>query len=126
MIGMNELRRNYPGRPSKYLSVDDRLRSEKNGIESHIARARLALGWSLEEAISKEVIRKGKKRWSNEIYALYKGENFITEGTVFEIAEATGKRVERIKMLNCPSTASRNKGDGLSLIYLGDLREEEF
>lgn len=39
---------------------------------------------------------------ANEVYALYKGDNWICDGTLEEIAEYTEKELKRLKYLSCP------------------------
>lgn len=38
----------------------------------------------------------------NKIYALYKGENLIADGTIQEIHERTGKSVDTLLFMTCP------------------------
>lgn len=38
----------------------------------------------------------------NKIYALYKGENLIADGTIQEIHERTGKKVDTLLFMTCP------------------------
>lgn len=45
----------------------------------------------------------------NKIYALYKGEDFIADGTIQEIHEKTGKSVEFLKYMTYPIYAKRIK-----------------
>lgn len=49
---------------------------------------------------------------ANEVYALYKGDNWICDGTLEEIAEYTEKELKRLKYLSCPSVRQRNSKAG--------------
>ena len=51
-------------------------------------------------------------KWQERIYALYKGDVNICDGTIFEIAEATGKTVQSIRYMTFPAYERRGgKGD---------------
>lgn len=70
--------------------------------------------------------------WENEVYALYKGDAFITEGNVYEIAKETGKNVETIKFYTYPSHVKKcerwnkwNKQNFLRMCYLFNEGEED-
>ncbi|MBR6268532.1 MAG: hypothetical protein IKR28_09405 [Selenomonadaceae bacterium] len=64
----------------------------------------------------------------NRIFALYKGDKYLMDGTISEIAEARGCKKETIRFLNSPAyrrraakseTESKRKSRGrLALIYL--------
>lgn len=57
----------------------------------------------------------------NEVYALYKGDNWICDGTLEEIAEYTEKELKRLKYLSCPSVRQRNSKSGQ---YLEPIKNE--
>ncbi|BDH60115.1 hypothetical protein MTP04_02450 [Lysinibacillus sp. PLM2] len=40
--------------------------------------------------------------WHKRIYALYKGDHFITEGTIREISRETGKTIDFLKYMTYP------------------------
>lgn len=44
-----------------------------------------------------------------KIYALYKGENIIADGTIQEIHERTGKKVDTLLFMTCPVYKKRIK-----------------
>lgn len=60
--------------------------------------------------------------WHKRIYALYKGEQFISEGTIREISRDTGKTVDFLKWMRTPTYAKRcgNGRNRLKLISLDD------
>lgn len=56
----------------------------------------------------------------NHIYALYKGDEYITDGTLEEIAEKTGRKLASLEWMLTP-TAKKRTGAGSSvLVYLGE------
>lgn len=60
--------------------------------------------------------------WHKRIYALYKGERFIAEGTIREISKATGKTIDHLKYMTYPTYEKRseNGGNRLKMISLDD------
>lgn len=55
-----------------------------------------------------------------KIYALYKGDEYITDGTLEEIADKTGKKLASLEWMLTP-TAKKRAGAGSSvLVYLGE------
>jgi hypothetical protein len=60
--------------------------------------------------------------WHKRIYALYKGEVFLTEGTIREISRATGKTVDHLKWMTYPAYMKRceNSPKRLRLISLDE------
>lgn len=62
----------------------------------------------------------------HEIYALYKGEELITDGTIFEIAEETGKKLRTLKQYTYESYKKVTKNNALSMVFLyNELEEDE-
>ena len=51
----------------------------------------------------------------NKIYALYKGEDLLADGTIKEISEQTGKKIKHLKWLTKPSYKRRCKPNGKSM-----------
>ena len=51
-------------------------------------------------------------KWYERIYALYKGEENICDGTIPEIAEATGKTVQAVRYMTFPAYERRG-GKGI-------------
>ncbi|WP_374965989.1 hypothetical protein [Lysinibacillus sp. RS5] len=60
--------------------------------------------------------------WHKRIYALYKGEQFITEGTIREISRETGKTIDFLKYMTYPIYEKRsvNGKNQLKMISLDD------
>lgn len=55
-----------------------------------------------------------------KIYALYKGDEYVTDGTLEELAEKTGKKLASLEWMLTP-TAKKRAGAGSSvLVYLGE------
>lgn len=48
-----------------------------------------------------------KLKWQERIYALYKGEQFIAEGTIPEIHKETGKSIHFLRWMNTPAYNKR-------------------
>lgn len=63
-----------------------------------------------------------KLKWNEKVYALYKGEKFITDGTIPEIHQATGKSIIFLKYMTYPSyDKKRGQGpNGLKMVPLDD------
>lgn len=60
------------------------------------------------------------------IYALYKGEELMADGNVYEIADSLGIDVKSVKFYHAPSVKKRNVGgNGKELVFLYDEEEEE-
>lgn len=57
----------------------------------------------------------------NKIYALYKGENLIVDGTIQEIHERTGKSVDTLLFMTCPVYKKRIK-NGKNRLTMTELR----
>ena len=45
--------------------------------------------------------------WYKKVYALYKGENFITEGTIREISKETNKSIDFLRYMTYPIYSQR-------------------
>lgn len=67
---------------------------------------------------SKGVSQMSKKE---KIYALYKGENLIADGTIQEIHERTGKKVDTLLFMTCPVYKKRIK-NGKNRLCMTELR----
>lgn len=63
------------------------------------------------------------KTKAEKLWALYKGEKFITSGTIKEIAEETGKTFDGIMFLTYP--AYKNRPDDGNKLQIYDIDEEE-
>ena len=55
-----------------------------------------------------------------KIYALYKGDEYITDGTLEELARKTGKKEATLKFMTTPSYVSRIGDKALRLVSLGE------
>lgn len=51
----------------------------------------------------------------NRIYALYKGDDLLADGTITEISEKTGKTINHLKFLTRPAYRKRIKPNGKSM-----------
>ncbi|MFJ7914462.1 MULTISPECIES: hypothetical protein [unclassified Lysinibacillus] len=60
--------------------------------------------------------------WHKRIYALYKGERFIAEGTIREISRETGKTIDFLRYMTYPIYEKRsiNGKHRLKMISLDD------
>ena len=58
--------------------------------------------------------------WNKRIYALYKGEAFLSEGTIREISKETNKTIEFLRWMNTPAYKKRcgNSKKRLNLIEI--------
>jgi hypothetical protein len=65
-----------------------------------------------------------KISWHEKVYALYKGDQFITDGTIHEIHKATGKTITYLRWMTYPYY--RNvRGTGPNRLQLVSLDDEE-
>lgn len=60
--------------------------------------------------------------WNKRIYALYKGENFITEGTIPKISRETNKSISFLKYMTYPIYEKRREKslNCLRMVLLND------
>lgn len=97
---------------------------EKAAIQNRISRdtfsKRLKLGWSPECAATK-TIRKSNK---NKIFALYKGEQNITDGTLEEISKCAGVSIKVLRWMNSPSAHERIGNTGMCLVEI--VEEDDY
>lgn len=58
----------------------------------------------------------------SKIYALYKGEDLLADGTIQEISEKTGKTTDFLKWMTYPTYKERCKPNGkrLQMVLLED------
>ena len=59
-----------------------------------------------------------------KIHALYKGENLLADGTIQEISEKTGKKINHLRFLARPAYKRRCKPNGKAMQMIS-LEEEE-
>lgn len=62
--------------------------------------------------------------WHKREYALYKGDNFITIGTIRQISKDTGKSVDFLRWMTYPTYEKRSE-NGNNRLKLVRLDEEE-
>lgn len=55
-----------------------------------------------------------------KIYALYKGDEYVTDGTLEELSRKTGKKEASLKFMTTPSYHSRIGDKALRLVSLGE------
>ena len=55
-----------------------------------------------------------------KIYALYRGDEYICDGTIEEVAKKQGVKVETIYFYKSPTYKKRTKGRGYLLIEVED------
>lgn len=63
--------------------------------------------------------------WHKRIYALYKGDQFITEGTIREISRTTNKSIEFLRYMTYPIYEKRSK-NGPQRLQIVPLDDEQF
>lgn len=63
-----------------------------------------------------------KTLWYQKVYALYKGDIFIAEGTLREISKETGKSLDFLKYMTYPAY-ERKCGVGINRLRLYSLDE---
>ncbi|PEC22772.1 hypothetical protein [Bacillus cereus] len=63
--------------------------------------------------------------WNERIYAMYQGDEFITEGTILEVSVATNKSLDWLRCMLAPSyeKVCGNSTKRLRLIRLDDDEE---
>lgn len=66
-----------------------------------------------------------QQHWSKGIYALYKGEELIADGTIPEIAEKTGRTVEGLKYMRTLAYENKVKKrrtvNPTTIVYIPDI-----
>jgi len=55
-----------------------------------------------------------------KIYALYKGDNYIMDGTKQELAKYLKVQISTINFYKSPTYKRRNKGNRTIVVYLGE------
>lgn len=111
----------------KIITIEDpinlakELNIERYRLSTEIKRRVDNAGWSIKKALTQKI--KKRKSWDNLIFSMYKGEEPLNEGTVFELSEETGYSVAYLKRIANESIT--NKGDwGLTLVLLDDEEME--
>ena len=104
--------------------------AKKNGISNRTVHLRLKRGWGVNDAITKPLqVSKYRDKWEKSIFALYHGDNLMADGTVYEIAEQTGKSVKRLQYMTYDCYNERAKKANWNnyqvMEYLGEEGEED-
>ena len=101
--------------------------AEANGVNKSTLWKRLKMNWDVEKAVNKppSAIGRNKSRlnWESKEYVVYRGEEFVTVGTVYEIAEQLGIKVQTAKFYTYDSYKQRSDNH---LITLDLLEEDEY
>lgn len=65
--------------------------------------------------------------WNKRVYALYQGDQFITEGTILEVSEKANKSLDWLRCMLAPSYDKKcgNSTRRLRLIQLDDEEDEK-
>lgn len=112
-------------RASKRYSIftKEQLKIAKElGICKKTLYQRVKKGIPPDQACS---IKNQKKHdWNKEIYALYKADESIADGTIYEIAAKTGKSVQLVKFYTSNAYKKRASENALVMEYLGN--EDEY
>ncbi|HFJ9381206.1 TPA: hypothetical protein ACGW65_005733 [Bacillus paranthracis] len=60
--------------------------------------------------------------WNERVYALYKGDQFLTDGTILEISKGTNKSLDWLRYMLTPSYEKKreNSINCLRLIQIDD------
>ncbi|MED2037232.1 hypothetical protein P4V58_08295 [Bacillus wiedmannii] len=62
--------------------------------------------------------------WNKRVYALYQGDQFITEGTILEVSEKTNKSLDWLRCMLAPSY-EKKWGDSTRRLRLIRLDDDE-
>lgn len=65
-----------------------------------------------------------KIKWNNRIYALYKGEILLADGTIPEISKQTNKSIDFLRWMTYPTYEKRSAG-GKKRLVMVSLDDEE-
>jgi len=97
-----------------------------NGISRQVVSNRVySHKWDIERAITQPMETRIRD-WEREIYALYKDDELVADGTIFEIAEQLSVTVKTVKFYQYGAAKARNKsGKRRELVYLGMDDDEE-
>ena len=110
------------------ITDSDVKQAEKNGIDYAVLYNCIRRGWKVEDAMVAPVRRKIKDQ---RIYALYKGEEILADGTIDEIAEKMSLSYKVIGHYKTPTYAHRiarrkNANNCRVLVCLDDDDEDNF
>jgi len=68
-------------------------------------------------------MRHGNVKKVLKVYALYKGEDIVADGTIYDIAEQTGISTKTLYFYRTPSWKKRTTGNAKRLVYIGKNTE---
>ena len=102
--------------------------AQKNGVSYNTLYRRIKdYGWDIEEAINTPILKKGQMRKERKLnqYALYKGDDFLFQGTAKECAEFLGVKRHTVYWMTTPSYHKRVKdGNRLIAIKIDDIEDD--
>lgn len=106
------------------LTPEDYAAARSYGVPRTVVYSRMELGWDIKKALS-EPVNKRRQR----LYALYKGEELLADGTMDEIADELGVARETVVFYGTNAYKHRlakrkNPKNYRELVYLGDDEEE--
>ena len=108
-----------------YFRFTKDVKPGSDKLKMYVVDKKIETPEEIGKTIEKYDISPSFTKWDVDIYALYKGEELLADGNVFEIAEQTGKTVETLRHLTKEIVKKRNKGNALSMVYLYTEGEED-
>lgn len=111
---------------SKYMTKEQFEKAQATGIAMSTIIKRIKRGADPEVAIAKEKQPREYRDWQNDIYALYIGTEYLTNGNIYEIQEDTGYPLKTLKGLVYKKNFNDKSCDEehLKLIFLYKDEEE--
>ena len=111
---------------SKYMTKEQFEKAQATGIAMSTIIKRIKRGADPEDAITKEKQPREYRDWQNDIYALYIGTEYLTNGNIYEIQEDTGYPLKTLKGLVYKKNFNDKSCDEeyLKLIFLYKDEEE--
>ena len=101
--------------------------AKNNNISYNIFYGRVRrLGWEYKSAATTPPTLPARLKYKGLEYALYKGEDLLSVGTLEEIVEETGRTIESLKFMRTPTYKKRfqNSKKALQLVILDDEEDE--
>lgn len=97
--------------------------AKNNGIQHATFMQRVKRdGWDYERAATKKPVKF--RDYDIEEFALYKGDNLLAVGTIYEIAEATSKSINQLRSMLTPKHKKKITNSKNSLL-LEPLEDDE-
>lgn len=97
--------------------IAEKIKIDRYRLSTEIKRRVNSGLYTIEEAISKPLNKRTK--WKELILALYKGEEFICDGTIYEISEKTGYTYGYLRNLVHGITQSKTN-NGMYIVKLDE------